>query len=173
MGNFAAQKIIIFLMDRFVKTLLFILYPIIAVCMAAATVIEKYKGTDFVSDNIYGSWWFSLLWALLLVCGIVWIVRRRMRRFPLLLVHGGFAVVLVGACVTHLTRWQGRASLRCGTEGSSVTVVEARERAASLPFRLPSASTALTSRPMQAATTPTTMCRGSLSPTLRVALTAT
>lgn len=136
MGNFAAQKIIIFLMDRFVKTLLFILYPIIAVCMAAATVIEKYKGTDFVSDNIYGSWWFSLLWALLLVCGIVWIVRRRMRRFPLLLVHGGFAVVLVGACVTHLTRWQGRASLRCGTEGSSVTVVEGKGKGGelALPF---------------------------------------
>lgn len=123
-------------MDRLVKTLLFILYPIIAVCMAAATVIEKYRGTDFVSDNIYGSWWFSLLWALLLVCAIVWIVRRRMRRVSLLLVHGGFAIVLAGAFATHMTRWQGRSSIRCGTEADRVTVVDGKGKGGelTLPF---------------------------------------
>ena len=35
-------------------------YIIVVVVMAAATIIEKYEGTSFVSSNIYGAWWFSL-----------------------------------------------------------------------------------------------------------------
>ena len=94
--------------------------------MAVATVVEKYKGTPFVSSHVYGAWWFVLLWGLLLVCGVVWIARRKMRRWPLLLIHGGLAVVLAGAFVTHLTRWQGTASIRCGTETGEVTVTDGR-----------------------------------------------
>lgn len=35
------------------------LYLIVVVVMAAATIIEKYHGTDYAADNIYGAWWFS------------------------------------------------------------------------------------------------------------------
>ena len=136
MHNIYAYYIYNVFMDKTLKTLLFILYPLIAVCMAAATIIEKYKGTPYVGSHIYGSWWFSLLWAALLVCGVAWLVRRKVRQWPLLLLHGGLAVVLVGAFVTHLWHWQGTLKLRCGTSGSEVQITDGRGKGTvrTLPF---------------------------------------
>ena len=48
-------------MQNPLKKTLFALYVLVIVCMAAATVVEKYSGTDFVRSNVYGAWWFSLL----------------------------------------------------------------------------------------------------------------
>ena len=124
--------------DRLLKRLLYALYPLIIICMAAATIVEKYRGSDYVSERVYGSWWFALLWGALVAVGVAWMARRRMRQWPLLLIHGGLAVVLLGALMTHLTRWQGRVDLRCGTSANSVDVSEGRGRGDSrmLPFTI-------------------------------------
>ena len=39
------------------KKILFALYALVIVCMGAATIVEKYQGTDFVGSHIYGAWW--------------------------------------------------------------------------------------------------------------------
>ena len=59
-------------MQTKIKKLLFVLYALVIVCMAAATIVEKYQGSDFVGSHIYGAWWFTLLWALLAATAIVY-----------------------------------------------------------------------------------------------------
>ena len=41
-------------MQKATKTLLFAIYILVVVCMGAATVIEKYMGSDYVASCIYG-----------------------------------------------------------------------------------------------------------------------
>jgi hypothetical protein len=80
--------------------------------MAAATIIENIKGTPFVQHSIYGSWWFSLLWALLVALAIAYLLKRHVRRWNILLLHAAMAVMLLGALLTHLTSYQGIVHLR-------------------------------------------------------------
>ena len=104
------------------------------VVMAAATIVEQYKGTTFVGTYIYGSWWFILLWALLTAFGVAWIIRQRMRRWALLLLHASFIVILAGALLTHLTARRGMLHLRQGEETSQYADTEMKLRP--LPFTL-------------------------------------
>ncbi len=96
------------------KKIAFTLYAIVIFVMAMATIMEKTKGTPYVLNNVYGSWWFTSLWALLAVSGIIYIVRRKMKKAGLLLLHLSFVVILTGALLTHLTAWQGIVHLRKG-----------------------------------------------------------
>ena len=96
------------------KKVTFTLYAIVILVMAMATVVEKTQGTPYVLSNIYGSWWFTGLWALLAVGGIAYILQRKVRKVSVLLLHFSFVVILVGALLTHLTSWQGMVHLRQG-----------------------------------------------------------
>ena len=80
--------------------------------MAAATFIEKSRGTDFVHTAVYGSWWFTALWALLAVAAVVYIVRRRVRHLSTLALHLALLLILAGALLTHVSAWRGRDILR-------------------------------------------------------------
>jgi len=93
---------------------LFSLYALIIVCMGAATLVEKYRGTDFVLEHIYGSWWFTAAWALLSAVAVLYFVKRRVRRASAVLLHLSFAVILAGALLTHLTSERGMIHLRAG-----------------------------------------------------------
>ena len=100
--------------------LILTLYTLIIVCIGFATVIEKYRGTAFVGEHIYGAWWFSALWAALTVAALAYFVRQRLyRRLALLLLHVSFVVILAGALTTHLFARSGTVSLR---EGDTVDV---------------------------------------------------
>ena len=101
------------------KKILYTLYILVMVCMAAATLVEKYRGTDFAHASIYGSWWFTGLWALLTLAAAAWFVRRRVRRLSTAALHLSFAVILLGALLTHVTGWQGAVHLRMGMPTST------------------------------------------------------
>ena len=84
--------------------LFFALYALIVVCIGLATVIEKYHGTAFVSEHIYGAWWFSALWGVLTVTSCACFIKKKLyKRFAVFLLHMAFVVILIGALVTHLT----------------------------------------------------------------------
>ena len=120
------------------KRITFSLYAIVILVMAMATFIEKYKGSGYVSATVYGSWWFSLLWMLLAVSAVCYMVRRRVRRFSTLALHGAFLFILAGALLTHLTAWQGYIHLRTG-ESLSACMVEGDDGILSerdLPFEI-------------------------------------
>ena len=96
------------------KRIVFTLYVLVIVTMAAATFIEKSRGTDFVHTAVYGSWWFTALWALLAVAAVMYIVRRRVRRLSTLALHFALLLILAGALLTHVSAWRGRVHLRSG-----------------------------------------------------------
>ena len=92
----------------------FTLYALTVACMAAATFYEKYHGTEAAHASVYGSWWFICLWAVLALTAVIYFVRRRVRRVSIVMLHLSFAVILLGALLTHLTAWQGAVCLRSG-----------------------------------------------------------
>ena len=98
----------------------------VIVVMAIATIIEKYHGTQYVSENIYGSWWFAMLWGILTASAIIYFLKRKVRRLSVVTLHLSFVLILAGALLTHLTARQGTIHLRQG----EVTVDEA------LPFSI-------------------------------------
>ena len=80
--------------------------------LALATIVEKANGTSFVQQYWYGSWWFTLLWTILVAFSVAWMVRCRMRRWQLVLLHASFVVILAGALLTKLTGSKGVMHLR-------------------------------------------------------------
>lgn len=116
-----------------------LLYVALLVVMAAATVIENSRGTGYAHTVIYGSWWFTLLWALLAAVGIAYMLQRKVRHAGTWLLHGALLVILGGALLTHLTATRGMMHLREG-ETSNAYVLAADDgqamRTATLPFSL-------------------------------------
>ena len=109
-----------------IKRIVSTLYIVVIVVMAIATIIEKYHGTQYVSENIYGSWWFAMLWGILTASAIIYFLKRKVRRLSVVTLHLSFVLILAGALLTHLTARQGTIHLRQG----EVTVDEA------LPFSI-------------------------------------
>jgi hypothetical protein len=106
--------------------------------MAAATIIEKCFGSDYASSHIYGSWWFSLMWAFLSVAAIIYFVQQHTHRPSLVILHFSFIVILLGAFLTHLTSWSGMAHLRIN-ETSETYFAQDKDRNViekELPFKV-------------------------------------
>lgn len=113
------------------------LYVSIITIMAAATITEKYMGSYYVADTIYGSWWFAVMWALLAAAGVAYIVKRRIRRASVVLLHGSFVVILLGALLTHVSASQGTVRLRLGeTTDTYVVSTKDGDIRHTLPFKL-------------------------------------
>ena len=97
-----------------VKKIIFILYILVLICMATATIVEKSKGTDYVHAHYYGAWWFILIWAALTALGIFYIIKRKVRRTSVLTLHLSFVIIMVGALLTHVSAKRGMIHLRIG-----------------------------------------------------------
>lgn len=125
-------------MQRHIKKVLFALYALVVVAMGAATIVEKYQGTDFVASHIYGAWWFSLLWALLAATAIFYFVKHRTKSWTGVALHLSFVIILAGAFVTHVSSERGMIHLRQGAYTDRYTVYDGdmnpHER--TLPFQM-------------------------------------
>ncbi len=120
---------------KITKRIIVALYILIVVCIALATVLEKYYGTSFVGSHIYGSWWFTALWAVLTVASCAYMFSQRLyRRLAVMLLHVSFVVILAGALVTHLFARQGTVRLRVGVP--EINYVDKQGRVETFPFRL-------------------------------------
>ena len=117
------------------KKLIFTLYTLVIACIGFATVIEKYRGTTFVGEHIYGAWWFSALWALLTVFSLAYIMKQRLyKRFAVMLLHISFVVILAGALTTHL--FARRGTIRLRTNVAETTYIDKFSKVERLPFSL-------------------------------------
>lgn len=121
-----------------IKKIISLIYILLLVAMAAATILENSRGTDFVHSTIYGSWWFVALWGLLVAFGVWYIVKMKVRRASILALHLSFVIILVGALLTHLTSQQGMMNLRLGKATGSFVTSDGNNgmRTVSLPFRI-------------------------------------
>ena len=120
---------------KLTKIMVGTLYTLIIVCIGAATIIEKFRGTAFVGENIYGSWWFAMLWGVLTVAALAYMLKQRLyKRIAVLLLHLSFVVILAGALTTHLFAERGSVRMRTGVP--EMTYVDNDRRVHHLPFML-------------------------------------
>lgn len=97
-----------------VKKIIFILYILVLVCMAAATIVEKSQGTDYAHAHYYGAWWFILIWAVLAALGAFYIIKRKVKCASTFALHLSFIIILAGALLTHISAKRGMIHLRIG-----------------------------------------------------------
>ena len=122
-------------MIELIKKLIIALYILIVVCIGFATVIEKYHGTAFVSEHVYGAWWFSALWAVLTIAACAFMVREQLyKRAAVMLLHISFVVILAGALTTHLLAQRGTIRLRKNI--SETSFIDKDNKVEPLPFSL-------------------------------------
>ena len=97
-----------------IKKIISLLYILVLVCMATATIVEKSQGTDYVHAHYYGAWWFILIWAALAALGVFYIIKRKVKRASTLALHLSFVIILIGALLTHVSAKRGMIHLRIG-----------------------------------------------------------
>lgn len=102
--------------NSLLKKITLVIYIVLLVVMATATIIEKDSGTEYVHSAIYGAWWFVALWALLALGGMIYIFRRKVKHIPTLMLHFSFVVILIGALLTHVSAKRGMIDLRMEAE---------------------------------------------------------
>ena len=89
------------------KRIVIVFYVVVVAVLATATIVEKYQGTDYVGEHVFGAWWFSALWAVLTAVAAFYFVKRKVRRASVIVLHLSFVVILAGALLTHLTAIRG------------------------------------------------------------------
>ena len=101
--------------EKLFKYLSFGLFTVITAILMVATIMEKLYGTEYALENIYCAHWMIALWTAATLSAIVYILQRKLHRQPVTLcLHLAFAVILIGALVTHTTGKQGQTHLRIG-----------------------------------------------------------
>lgn len=118
----------------FFKYVSFIVAGILMLAMIAATIVEKYCGSPAASQWIYHAPLTMALWGALLITAAVYVVqRRKAMTAAALLLHAAFALILVGAAVTHYCGVSGTLTLTAGAAPvAAFTDSEGTERP--LPF---------------------------------------
>ena len=101
--------------DKLFKHLSIGLFALITAILMVATILEKIHGTEYALQNIYRADWMIALWSVATLSAIVYILQHKLQRQPVTLcLHLAFAVILLGAFVTHTTGKQGQTHLRVG-----------------------------------------------------------
>ncbi|MBQ8866241.1 MAG: cytochrome c biogenesis protein CcsA [Bacteroidaceae bacterium] len=102
-------------MNKLLKPLTLILYLLLTVVLAVATFVEYAQGTAFVTEHIYHSVPFVVLWGALGVLMIFSLLEKKnFQVWPKILLHLSFVVILAGALTTFLTSRKGMMHLRMG-----------------------------------------------------------
>lgn len=103
------------MINKYLKRIAFGLLIVILVVLAFATVIEKMNGTEFVSVNIYSSWWFVILWLIFGITSFTYIIAQAAyKQKPSFILHCSLGIILIGALATYLTAERGYIHLRQG-----------------------------------------------------------
>ncbi len=120
-------------MKNVIKNTIRIAYVAIVVVLIGATIADKVLGMGFASGNIYSSWWFAALWAVLAVAGLAYMLRAKLVRRPaVFLLHSALLLILAGALTTHIFAEQGMMHIREGQTESAFYSEDGKKSA--LPF---------------------------------------
>ncbi len=104
--------------------------------MAIATFAEKFKGTPFVTEHVYRSWWFVGIWFIFGISMLLYLLQERVYKQPMIfLLHASFLVILSGAFMTLTTCKQGTVHLRMGKPVDTFVDKKSNEQQ-NLPFEI-------------------------------------
>lgn len=121
-------------MHHELKNFSFGLLGLLTLIMMAATIVDKVWGNAAAVEWVYTSPWVIALWiAIVAGSGCCIIRHHRQLNIPAMLIHASFAVILIGAGITHLWGEQGQLTLADGQQASSFTVNDGKKEK-SLPF---------------------------------------
>ncbi len=106
---------------RTAKHIAFITLAVTIAVMVAATIVEKFHGSEYALDNIYHSTAFFTLWGIVAISGLCYIFSVKMQRSPFtLMLHLSLVLILAGAMITHLFGVNGVLHLREGDVETSL-----------------------------------------------------
>lgn len=106
---------------RTAKHIALITLAVTIAVMVAATIVEKFHGSEYALDNIYHSTAFFTLWGIVAISGLCYIFFVKMQRSPITLtLHLSFVLILAGAMITHLFGVNGVLHLREGDVETSL-----------------------------------------------------
>ncbi len=97
--------------------LMAVLIVVFAVSCALATFVENDFGTRAAWALVYHSWWFELVMLLLAANFLAMIFTRKLyakAKFPIMLFHLGFVIIILGAGITRYTGQEGMMHIREG-----------------------------------------------------------
>ncbi|MDR1810618.1 MAG: cytochrome c biogenesis protein CcsA [Prevotella sp.] len=118
------------------KNIAFGVLIVLLFVLAAATVLEKTCGREFVTGQLYGSWWFAGLWAILAVAAFIYIFREKLYRSKaVFLLHVSLGTILLGAFITFVSAERGYIHIRQNETVNTFTS-EADDLQRRLPFDL-------------------------------------
>ena len=118
------------------KLFTFSLLGLIILVLIGATIIEKLYGTEFVADNIYGSFGFITLWGLIAISALIYIIKLKLHKKKIVfLLHISFLLILAGALTTYLYGKQGLLHLR-EKETATTFVCSDSKTTQPLPFSI-------------------------------------
>lgn len=121
---------------RFLKYFSFGSLALIVFVLMIATVLEKVYGSDIVMKHIYGSIPMVVLWGLMMLSSLVYIIKMRIYRQSITFgIHFSFALILVGALITHIAGKQGVLHLRVG-DTPAKEFIQADNEPEGLPFEI-------------------------------------
>lgn len=104
------------------------LFLAFAGAMAGGTFIEHYNNTDTARLLVYNAWWFEGILLLLTINFLGNIQKYRLYRkqkWPILLLHLAFVLIMIGAFTTRYFGFEGTLSLREGTSSNAILSSEA------------------------------------------------
>ena len=115
-----------------------VLMIVLVAVMAAGTVVEKLHGSDVALSQVYGTWWFVGLWALVAILMVWMAMKIKMWKRPVVCaLHLSMLLILLGALFTKLTGQQGRMLLQPGKPIQTFYVGnELENHPVELPFTL-------------------------------------
>lgn len=114
------HRIIRFFSSSVLALMLLLAY---AVAMAVATFVENDFGTATAWAVVYNAWWFELIMLGLGLCFIANIEKYKLTRrekWPLLLFHIAFVIILIGAGITRHYSYGGIMRIREGMTSSTI-----------------------------------------------------
>ena len=123
---------------KYLRHITSVLVIVLIAVLAAGTIVERLRGSDFALSHIYSSWWFVGLWALLAGLLVCLAVRCRLwKRFSVCALHLSILLILSGALLTMLTGQHGKMKLEPNRPNSHFFIQEQSEiEKEALPFSL-------------------------------------
>ncbi len=118
------------------KQISILLYIMIIVTLAAATLLGRIYGQTFAEDGIYNATCFFLLWLMTGIAAICLLVKGKIWKKPCTaLLHLSFLIILSGAATTFFTGTKGYMHITPGKPGNFFTDADSGKKL-ELPFTI-------------------------------------